>query len=287
MERFFLKKLVPDQNFQRNKISMTVLQQLRNQSGHLGLWKTWQERYYWAEYEADVATWINECKQCQQRNPPQPHNKHHWSQLRVTTLSLDIMGPLPLTTAGNKYIMVVTDLFSKWVEAFPVKATDTETLASLLVNEVVCRYGVPLYLHSDQGNLTSNLMIALCKQLRITQTRTGTNAYHPQGNGQVERFNQTLESMLAKVAKLIGIITFPKSYLHIELPSMTRLDLPLSTSHLAVPLYCRHLYNVKVPSFVTKLHNSLHSAYTAVRAHITSSHQRNKERYDKERLLNW
>ena len=79
-------------------------------------------------------------------------------------LSWDIMGPLPPTTAGNKYIVVVTDLFSKWVEAFPVKATDTETLASLLVNEIVCRYGVPSYLHSDQGaNLTSNLMAALCK----------------------------------------------------------------------------------------------------------------------------
>ena len=108
------------------------------------------------------------------------------------------MGPLPPTTAGNKYIVVVTDLFSKWVEAFPVKAIDTETLASLLVDEIVCRYGVPSYLHSDQGaNLTSNLMAALCKQLGTTQTRT--SAYDPQGNGQVERFNRTLESMLAKV----------------------------------------------------------------------------------------
>ena len=47
------------------------------------------------------------------------------------------MGSLPPTTAGNKYIMVVTDVFFKWVEAFPVKATDTETLASLLVNEII------------------------------------------------------------------------------------------------------------------------------------------------------
>ena len=87
-------------------------------------------------------------------------------------LSWDIMGPLPQTSSGNKYIVVVTDLFSKWVEGFPVKSTDTEMLASLLVHEVICRYGLPSYLHSDQGaNLTSNLMAAVCKHLGIEPVR--------------------------------------------------------------------------------------------------------------------
>ena len=87
------------------------------------------------------------------------------------------MGPLPQSSSGNHYIVVITDLFSKWVEAFPVKSTDSETVAQILV---VCRYGVPSYLHSDQGeNLTSNLMASLCKRLNIQQTRT--SAYHPQG----------------------------------------------------------------------------------------------------------
>ena len=108
------------------------------------------------------------------------------------------MGPLPLSSTGNRYIIVITDLFSKWVEAFSVKSTDTETLATLLVNEVICRLGVPHYIHSNQGaNLTSNLMVVICECLGIEQTRT--SAYHPQGNGQVERFNRTLESMLAIV----------------------------------------------------------------------------------------
>ena len=80
------------------------------------------------------------------------------------------MGPLPLTSSGNKCIVVVTDLFSKWIEAFLVKVTDTETLATLLVNEIICRYG---YLHSDQGaNLMSNLIAAVCEHLEIQQTRT-------------------------------------------------------------------------------------------------------------------
>ena len=99
------------------------------------------------------------------------------------------MGPLPTTSAGNKYILVITDIFSKW--------TDSAALATILVNEVVCRHGVPTILHSDQGaNLTSNLISSLCDHLGIHQTRT--TAYHPQGNGQVERFNRTLEAMLSK-----------------------------------------------------------------------------------------
>ena len=99
-------------------------------------------------------------------------------------------------------IVVVTDLFTKWVEAFefPVKATDTETLVSLLVNKIVCRYGISSYLHSDQdANLTSNLMAAVCNHLGIAQTRI--SAYYSQGNGQVERFHRTLEPMLAKVVR--------------------------------------------------------------------------------------
>ena len=93
------------------------------------------------------------------------------SQYPFEKLSWDIMGPLPQASSGNKYIVVVTDLFYKWVEAFPVKSTDTKTLASLLVTEIVCRYGVPSYLHSDQdANLTSNLMAVVCNQLGIAQT---------------------------------------------------------------------------------------------------------------------
>ena len=79
-----------------------------------------------------------------------------------------------------------------------MKSTDTETLATLLIDEVICRFGVPHYIHSDQGaNLISSLMATVCEHLGITQTHT--SGYHPQGNGQVERFNRTLESMLATV----------------------------------------------------------------------------------------
>ena len=111
-----------------------------------------------------------------------------------------MMGPLPTSSKGMKYILVVTDIFSKWVETFPITATDTETLATILVDEIVCRYGVPSTLHNDRGaNLTSKVISVLCECLGIR--RTQTTAYHPQGNGQVECFNHTLEAMLSKMVK--------------------------------------------------------------------------------------
>ena len=74
-------------------------------------------------------------------------------------LSYDLMGPLPVTSQGNKHVLAVTDLLSKWTEAFPFKSTDSETLAKVLIDEVICRYGVSSALRGDQGaNLISNLI---------------------------------------------------------------------------------------------------------------------------------
>ena len=112
-------------------------------------------------------------------------------------LSWDIMGPLPTSSRDNKYILVITDLFTKWVEAFPLKDMTATTLATTMLNEVICRYDVPSSLHSDQGaNLCSSVVYSLCELLGIATTRT--SAYHLEGNGQVERFNRTLQSILAK-----------------------------------------------------------------------------------------
>ena len=64
-------------------------------------------------------------------------------------LALDVLGPLPCTHSGNKYILIVADYFSKWVEAFPMPNQEACTVAELLAKEVVCRFGVPLLIHSD------------------------------------------------------------------------------------------------------------------------------------------
>ena len=65
---------------------------------------------------------------------------------RITT---DFVGPLPITPRGNRYILVVTDSFTKWVEVFAVPDQSAETTARTILNEFIARYGYPIDLHSD------------------------------------------------------------------------------------------------------------------------------------------
>ena len=110
-------------------------------------------------------------------------------------LAMDILGPLPITPRNNRYVLVVSDYFTKWTEAYALPDQTAATIAETLVSEFVSRFGVPRQIHSDQGtNFESKLMEEVCKLLNIEKTRT--TPLHPQSDGQVERFNRTLVEML-------------------------------------------------------------------------------------------
>ena len=81
------------------------------------------------------------------------------------------MGPLPVTEAGNKYLLIAMDYFSKWPEAYPLPNQVSVTVADVLVNELVCIFGVPLYIHSDQGrNYESAVFAEMCDLLGMVKT---------------------------------------------------------------------------------------------------------------------
>ena len=110
-------------------------------------------------------------------------------------IATDILGELPVTEDGNKYILVVSDYFSKWTECFPMPNMEAATVARIIVEQVIARFGVPYTIHSDQGaQYESQLFSQMCQLLGIKKTRT--TPYHPKSDGMVERFNKTLASML-------------------------------------------------------------------------------------------
>ena len=168
-------------------------------------------------------------------------------------------------------------------------------MATILVNEVVCRHGVPTVIHSDQGaNLTSKLVSSLCDQLGIHQTRT--TAYHPQGNGQVEHFNRTLEAMLSKTVQenqrdwdqqLPKVMFAYRTAIH-EATGYTPFYATFGRSPLLpvdIMLGVQRQKKQEVPVYVTDTHRALQKAYTNVRQCLQEAHQRNKSRYDANSVI--
>ena len=118
----------------------------------------------------------------------------------MQTVAIDILGPLPESEAGNSYVLVAGDYFTRWMEAYPIPNQEAVTVARVLVDQWFCWFSMPEQLHSDQGRqFESDLMAEICKTLGILKTHT--TPYHPQCDGLVERFNRTLLDMLATTTK--------------------------------------------------------------------------------------
>ncbi|GBM94686.1 Retrovirus-related Pol polyprotein from transposon 412 [Araneus ventricosus] len=111
-------------------------------------------------------------------------------------MTLDILGPFPVTTEGNRYVLVLMDYFTKWPEAIPIPDQEASTVAEELVRSWISGCGVPMILHSDQGtNFNSAFFTEPCKLLGILKTRK--TALHPESNGMIERFNRTILNHLS------------------------------------------------------------------------------------------
>lgn len=176
-------------------------------SAHVGVTKTLKkirQKFYWPGHKADVTRWIQKCRVCHSYKAGHKPKKAPLVQDFVSTplskIAMDIIGPLPETKNKNSYILVITDYFTKFVEAFPMRDQTAQTVADIVATEWICRYGVPLSILTDQGRQwESELFQNLCKILDIKKLRTAR--YRPNADGLCERFNRTLRSMLRAVCE--------------------------------------------------------------------------------------
>ena len=171
-------------------------------AGHLGKKKTTDR-----VLQRFIAEWCRTCDSCQKtsscgvnRAPliPLPIISQPFKRI-----AMDIVGSLPRSRQGNRFVLVICDYAARYPEAVPMKNVDAGSVAEELI-EVFSRVGVPQEILTDQGtNFTSKLLTELYKMLHVQPIRT--TPYHPQTDGLVECFNQTLKMMLRKTVMKEGL----------------------------------------------------------------------------------
>lgn len=171
---------------------------IRN-SGHL----------WWSTMDADVSDFIKNCQLCQKIKGNKITNyplSNTTADRPFTKIAIDYFGPLPKSQDGQyQYIFVIIDSFSRYVEIYPTKTTQSMEFASIFYHDFVLRHGAPLQIMCDNGPpLGAEFVRELAKFVDIAIEFTPPN--HPSSNGLVERFMKTLRAMILTYVKQDEIV---------------------------------------------------------------------------------
>ena len=113
-------------------------------SGHLGFKKTYnklRERLHWKNMYSDCDFRCKSCVDCATKKTPKQLSKAPSLPIPANypfeKVAVDVLGPFPTSENNNKYIIIFTDTFTRWPEAFAVQSADKDTTASLLVEQII------------------------------------------------------------------------------------------------------------------------------------------------------
>jgi hypothetical protein len=161
-------------------------------SGHMGTKRTFvrlAQRFYWAKCRYDVKNWVKSCAECQIAGKRGDKIKAPLINVPVMPevfhkVAIDLTGPFRTTEMGNRYILVLQDYGSRWVEALPLPDIEATTVADGLI-QIFSRLGFPREVLSDRGGqFISTVMEQLFQKCEIKHILC--SPYHPQGNGMIE-----------------------------------------------------------------------------------------------------
>jgi len=166
--------------------------------GHYGVARTSyriKERFWWPTWKSDVTAHVKKCVNCSVQNLSRPGKQGKmkmWHPVRrFQVMAVDVLEVSPRSRDGNIKVLVMGDLFTRYVWAVPIRDEKAPTVALVILNEWMLRFGPPERMLSDRGkNFVSEIILELCE--RVGTRKIFTSPYHPQTDGFVERFNRTI-----------------------------------------------------------------------------------------------
>lgn len=172
------------------------------EAGHLGREKTYHRvnlNFYWPGMYSDTERFVQGCPKCRQfktsQQPPLGLMQERSIEYPWKVVAIDITGPFPSSKKRNAYLLVMQDVFTKYVELTVLKTATAANMFEAFRLQVICRWGCPTYLLSD--NATAFAGRVFCQRLREHKiTHVFTPPYHPQAN-PVERVNRTIKPLIS------------------------------------------------------------------------------------------
>ena len=172
-----------------------------HQDGHLGAKKTleiFRERFKGIKEYTQCETIVKACPSCQKGTDYKQRKKatgHINSTRPWDLLSVDVVGPLPYTKEGYRFILSIIDCFSRYTILVPLKDHTASSVSRALYEHVIGYFGVPRGILSDRGReFTGKIWEEMLQLLDVQPHKT--SPYYPQGNGLIERMHRTLGNVL-------------------------------------------------------------------------------------------
>ena len=172
-------------------------------AGHLGASKTYNKilnHFFWPLIKTDVSNFCRSCHTCQmvrkpnQKIPRAPLHPIPAFEEPFSRVIIDCVGPLPKTRSGNEFLLTIMCASTRFPEAIPLRNIKAKTIVRALI-KFFTLVGLPKSIQSDQGsNFMSGLFQQVMSELNIDQYKS--SAYHPESQGALERFHQTLKNMI-------------------------------------------------------------------------------------------
>jgi transposase InsO family protein len=221
------------------------------EAGHGGANRTTERlylNYWWPGITNEVAIFIKKCRVCQEGKAKQPAPAPLQSMPICTEpnerVHMDLFGPLKTSGAGNKYILVITDAFSKLTETVAIECKEAEVVARAFFERWICRYSAPKMVVTDQGReFTNKILDEMCSMWGIEKART--SPYHPETNSAAESYNRTIIKYMRAVLGNNSTLDWEEM-----LPClMLSYNCHVHRSTLETPFFLTYLHDPRLPYF--------------------------------------